>query len=161
MYLFAKEVRGSNSSGGSNPPVSAVNISYRETERSQIMDNFIKKIKSGTATVLGSGTFITFNEDPVEIDFGVVQGGTGPLKVIFEFTKDKDSEGPVLKSEVVETNKILKLILINFDNDFGSGTIKPLEIGTYENQKLFIGFRVHTMANGESKTLHYTFYKNG
>lgn len=125
------------------------------------MSDFIKKIKSGSATILGSGTFITFNEDPVEVEFGMVQGGAGPLKVIFEFTKDGDSEGVVLKSEVIEPNKILKLILVNFDSDLGAGTIKPIEIGTYDGQKLFLGFRAHTMTNSESKTFHYTFYKNG
>lgn len=122
------------------------------------MNSFIKKIKSGTATILGTGSFLTFDGQNVEIEFGVAQGGDSPLKIVLEFN-DEGGSTPQLESEVAENNKLMKLILKNFNNEIGSGTIRPLEIGTYGGQRLFIGFRMETLEGGEQRTIHYTFYQ--
>ncbi len=124
------------------------------------MSDFVKKIKSGQAAILGSGVFITFDNQPVEVEFGTHEGTSDSLKIIFEF-KNTDDEKPDIKSEIVEKEKVLKLILINFKNEvIGTGTLRPIEIGTYGGKKLSIGFRVEHFRDGQQRTFHYSFYQH-
>lgn len=114
------------------------------------------KIESGQAEVIASGTVIAFSGDPINITFGS-QNET--LKLIFEF---KDEEGKGKESIRVDANqldpKTLKLTLFNFKNSLGSGTSKPIPIGSLDGKRLHIHYRVYSLT-GSDKMLHFNIYK--
>ncbi len=117
-----------------------------------------KKVESGPAEVIDSGTVISFAGNPIMLSYRDLK-----LSIIFEFkTKDHPESISIDGNfnDNAETGMgALKLTLYNFDDRFGAGTIKPLRIGQYENRKLYLQIRVYTLTGSPDKTLDYTIYK--
>jgi len=112
-----------------------------------------KKVESGPAEVIDSGTVISFAGNPVTLRYKDLS-----INIVFEFKTDAENQGTYVESSVPETGT-LKLTLFNFDDRFGAGTIKPMRIGKYEGRGLYIQLRVYTLAGSPDKTLQYTIYK--
>lgn len=115
------------------------------------MNEFIEKITSGNGNILASGTLITFDDAPINFKL------KGALEVSLNFKSD-DTEKTSLKAESTE-NKRLRLDLYNFNDVLGSGSVLPLEIGTWEGKKLFISFRVYSLNDSNQRTIHYSFFQ--
>jgi hypothetical protein len=118
----------------------------------------IKKIESGPAEVIDSGTVISFAGHPIKLSYRDLN-----LSISFEFKTKEHPESISIDGNFNENNETgmgdLKLTLYNFDDRFGAGTIKPLRIGQYENRKLYLQIRVYTLIDSLDKTLDYTIYK--
>jgi|SRR2546429_1634101 len=118
------------------------------------MNGFIKSINSGPIKIICSGTFITFDRQPVTITFA------SNLQLTLEFVEDKENSDKIYgKTETLGENK-LKLTLFNMLSPLGGGSLAPVEIGEYENKKLLFSIRQFTLENSEQITVHYTFYQH-
>jgi hypothetical protein len=113
----------------------------------------VKKVESGPAEVIDSGTVISFSGNPISLHYPDLG-----IKIIFEFKMGEEGRGTYVDSGVPEPG-ILKLTLYNFDDRFGAGTIKPMRIGKYEGRRLYVQLRVYTLQGSPDKTLQYTVYK--
>lgn len=116
-----------------------------------------KKISSGPAEVIDSGTVISFAGNPIKLSYKDLD-----IAIVFEFTTDEENKsahvsGSYVEGDVTEPG-ILKLTLHNFDDRFGAGTVKPMPIGKYEGRRLYIQLRVYTLLGSPDKTLEYTLY---
>lgn len=119
------------------------------------MNNIIKKIKSGQAEILQTGSIISYDSSPITIEFG---DNNTNLALNIEFKNTEDGKALIETGDVV--NNSLQLILSNFNNQLGSGSIKPIAIGTWDNMTLSFSFRVYTLNGSDQKTLYFTFYKH-
>ena len=106
---------------------------------------------SGDAEILGSGSVILYDFSPIRITIGDVSTN---LELVIEFN-NTDTKEPMIETSEVENNR-LKLILSNFNNPLGAGTLKSIPIGTWEDKVMSFSFRVYS----DQKTLDYTFYKH-
>jgi hypothetical protein len=117
-----------------------------------------KKIESGPAEVIDSGTVISFSGNPVKLSYKDLN-----LSIVFEFKTKENAENTSIDGSFTDNAEtgmgVLKLTLYNFDDRFGAGTVKPLRIGQYENRKLYLQIRVYTLIDSPDKTLNYTIYK--
>jgi hypothetical protein len=116
-----------------------------------------KKISSGPAEVIDSGTVISFDGNPIKLSYKDLD-----IAIIFEFKTDEEDKGTHVSGNYMEGTVsepgILKLTLHNFDDRFGAGTVKPMPIGKYEGRRLYIQLRVYTLIGSPDKTLEYTLY---
>jgi hypothetical protein len=118
------------------------------------MMNIPIAITSGPSEIVASGIVIAFSGHPIEISIG-------PLKFLFEFVTNKAVPQQNLQATVPQPNS-LKLELTNFDNPLGTGSVKPLPVGSFsingKNRVLYLHLRVYGIGEEADKTLHYTFY---
>jgi len=112
-----------------------------------------KKIESGPAEIIDSGTLISFAGNPISLYYKNLN-----IKVIFDFKRDEYNSETYVDSSVIEP-ATLKLTLYNFDDSFGAGTNKPMKIGKHENRRLYLQLRVYSLKGSTDKTLQYTLYK--
>ena len=111
-----------------------------------------KTVMSGATAVIDSGTVISFIGSPISLDYPDLG-----IKIVFQFQTIEDNRGPSIESSV--SDGTLKLMLTNFNDRFGAGTIKPMRIGKYEGRRLYLQLRVYTLEGSPDKTLQYTLYK--
>lgn len=113
------------------------------------------EIKSGSAEIIASGSVIAFNGNPIEISYGP---SIERLTLIFAFKDDGQLETRI---DATKPNpNALQFNLYNFRNPLGSGTSRPVPIGTLAGQKLYLHYRVYDIGNSD-KTIHYTIYLSG
>ena len=125
------------------------------------------KIYSGPKmVVLISGTVIAYRGNPIEIVYGT---GEKQLRLTFEFIDQEGVLASRLESnlhliqargeteEVARQVQMLEFKLFNFNDQLGSGTKEPVEIGKLNGHSVFLHFRVHNMP-GSDKTFHYTLF---
>ena len=106
------------------------------------------KLKSAGKDIIANGVAHTFDRDNFEIEIR-------NLKIIFEFVTD--GSGQKLEQKTVSETS-LKLLVYNFDNILGTGTISPIQIGTVSNKKLYLAFVVHCLSEKSIRTITYTFF---
>ena len=116
-----------------------------------------KKISSGPAEVIDSGSVISFAGNSIKLSYKDLN-----ISIVFEFKTDEENKSTRVSGSYVEGSVIepgtLNLTLHNFDDRFGAGTVKPMAIGKYEGRKLYIQLRVYTLLGSPDKTLEYTLY---
>jgi hypothetical protein len=109
------------------------------------------KIKVGKYDILESGTIVSIENEP--IDFSIAENIGFTIRVVF--VSDSEEKEPKIKAE--NYDKVgAKLTFNNFNNSIGIGNVEPLEIGTLNNRKLLLNYRVYSLNKG-GKTFHYTW----
>lgn len=110
------------------------------------------EITSGNYKVYDSGTVISFEQEPVKFHLAP------DLNVSLAFRDDieKKDEHRLEFNPVSLTE--LEIILVNFNNSLGTGNTAPLEIGTLNNRRLYLNFRVYILNVKTNKTIHYCWY---
>lgn len=115
----------------------------------------LKKITSGHADVIASGTVISFDESPLNIDFG---NSSENLRLTLVFDRDSTNEFK-LTAEPISQHE-LRLHIFNSQNStLGSGLLAPVHIGSLDEKDIFISFRIYSLDNSEQRTVHYTIYE--
>lgn len=109
------------------------------------------EVTTGPTEVVASGTVTPFDGEPVEI---TLQGDSEALTIVCAFEAD-DGEQRV-ETEVLDEST-LRFAFINFANPLGSGSTRPVEVGTLDGRPLLFHFRVHAI-EGSDPVLGYTFY---
>lgn len=99
--------------------------------------------------VIESATVIT--HDDKDVSFKIDE-----LTIRFIFKVDKSNEDTSLSSEIVD-NKTLNLILTNYNNPLGQGLLRPVELGSYNGDRLLISFMIYSLNDTGAKTIHVTF----
>lgn len=113
------------------------------------------KITSSNYEVINSGLATSFDGGPIEID--LLDNGQKKFHITFQFQKDETSKEHRLSAISQESGVIL--ILTNFTNPLGTGTVKPINFATdTEGKELFINFYVYVVGDS-NPTLHYTIYR--
>lgn len=97
--------------------------------------------------VIASGTVIT--ADNQNLEFLLAN-----LRVVFSFVSDS---GQTRLGSGTTSGSTLNLTLYNFNNNIGSGTTSPIDIGSLLGRKLRLSFMVYALNPESSKTVHYTF----
>ncbi len=107
------------------------------------------EIKIGDYEILNTGTVIVNTGEP--IDFTLGGGGITVLRINLV---DKKESGFKFAERFNETG--VQINLINGNHTMGTGNGSPLDIGIYNNRKLFFNFRVYSLEKS-GNMFHYTF----
>lgn len=110
--------------------------------------------RSGPTRVVTSGTIVAYEGQPIRVP---VEGDDESITLVFAFEDDEDDEGARVESEVIDATT-LELNLVNFANPLGSGSPKPVEVGTLDGDPLHLHFRVRRL-EGSDPELTYTVYR--
>ncbi len=106
------------------------------------------KIICGDYQVYDSGVVVCVKDKDTIFEF---EG----FKFIFKFL---NSEGGIPKFETqLISNLELEIKFINFDKPFGIGSKDPIEIGMFNNKKLYLLYKVDSIGKDAGKTLSYTW----
>lgn len=119
------------------------------------MADLIKNVKSGIYNVIATGSVITADEAPVEIEFG---NTTPPLKLTLNFVTNSTLNGVNIQSTPID-NHSLRFDLINFNSNLGGGNYIPIPIGSLNNRNLFFSFRTYTLDGSQGRTVIFTIYQ--
>jgi len=110
------------------------------------------KITSGNYEVFNSGTVISFEQEPVTFQLAA------DLKIRLAFRDEMEKkEEHRLEFNPISKNE-LEITLVNFNNSLGTGNTAPLLMGTLNNKKLYLNFRVYALTVTTNKTIHYCWY---
>lgn len=109
---------------------------------------------SGPALVLTSGSVTAFWGHPIHLE---VPLESGPFRLHFFFTGDPAVEGVGVHTAEIEGG--LAFQLVNFDDDQGRGSARPVLLGEVGDHLVFLHFRVFRFGRTEDRTLHYTVYQ--
>jgi len=111
--------------------------------------------KSGPAEVLASGILFSFRDEPIEVTFHL-QAWEFTLRIVF--VSDPSRPGATQEASPVSEH-LLELRLFNTGSSLGSGTTKPMPIGTFGGKTLFLHHRVTSLSRGTAdKEWHYTVF---
>ena len=112
------------------------------------------KIAVGDLDVYASGTVMGFGDCPIVFRIG--DDG-----LIFRLLFANDSSGKMfLRSSIPEgSERELHITLVNFTAGLGSGTEKPLVVGSLEGRLLLFYFWIHSHVFAQTvRVVHYTFF---
>lgn len=116
-------------------------------------------IFSDNCELVDSKSVILFGGDkPVEIE----EIFNNSFKIIIKITMEKkEGDEQALQLNVDPATNTIEYRCFNFDNPLGTGTSKPIEIGTIENKKIYIHFWIYAMGSDNSKIrrLEYSIWK--
>jgi hypothetical protein len=113
----------------------------------------VKSIKSGGFQLIGTGSFITYNEDAVEIKFGD-EDDTLTLKLCFQAGPNRHLEAET------HGDKLLCLKLIGFEKGYDEGNVKPIQIGVANGKTIYFNFRTSKLSQGQTRLVHYSLYQH-
>ena len=114
-------------------------------------------VESGGAEVIASGVGMTFSPDAsfiIHLRFDEEFEFTVKIK----FEEVKDNQHPQLTSEVDVEKRIITLSCVNFTDFIGTGTLNPLELGTYNSRQIYLKFWVMTPEEKLTREIRYCFY---
>jgi hypothetical protein len=114
----------------------------------------LARIRSGGKDVLASGTVISFDMNPVEIELPDVN-----FKLVLEFY-DEEGKLDVRSEGSMVDEHTAKLKLFNFKNPLGTGNTVPIQIGSIGDKKFYVALMIYSVSK-TNKTIHYTFYLGG
>jgi len=104
--------------------------------------------------VLETGSVISFKDRPVEMIFN--DNGNNFI-FRFYFKRDKSDQSERAEFSTVSQYE-LEIFLYNCNRAFGIGTLEPLEMGYLFNRKLYLSYRVFSLADSPEKLFTYTWY---
>lgn len=76
------------------------------------------------------------------------EGFSFDVKLSFE--TDETKEGQLVEKKVTENEFLVHFT--NFDNPFGSGTSKPIELATVDNKELYMHIWIYAIGKSGGKT---------
>lgn len=110
--------------------------------------NLQVRISSSGKDILSTGTVNVFDKKDLRFSFE-------DMTIIMEFIDDKGKQN--IEGEA-QSDKILKIKIFNFISSLGTGTTKPMKIGSISSRELYLSFVVYCLNEDSLKTVHYTFY---
>lgn len=112
-------------------------------------------IKVGEYEVYSSGTIVSLPEELIKF---YIEDLTYELEFKDDLTKSEQNVEAIADSKT----KTMKLVFTNFNNNLGTGSLKPLNLGYIGKKILYFNYRVYALIGGAEsasagKTLHYTW----
>lgn len=111
-------------------------------------------IQTGNQDVIASGVVSSFAGQPIEITIVAVNVRT---TVVFQFIDD-GPPGTVPVLEFAGTNRGVNVLLRNFGQGLGTGTVAPLRLGDVDGRVLSLHLRVTALRDSQDRWLTYTFF---
>jgi hypothetical protein len=121
-------------------------------------------IYSGPVVLIASGVAIAYSGNPIEIRFGLPpnapEGSTKEIAwtLTFEFKDDPDNTSERVQPEPFGESS-LTLRLYNFNNQLGSGTEQPVQIGKLRGRPLWLHFRVYHFTSSDKSLLFSVYHE--
>lgn len=112
------------------------------------------KMRCGKYEVIGTGSVIGFQENPVEMVIG-----ERPAEFTFRFIFKNDNVNREERTEfeTISQNE-LEIYIYNANRAFGIGTSEPIDLGYINNRKIYLSYRVYSSVDTPEKLLHYTWF---
>ncbi len=112
------------------------------------------RIKVGEFDVLESGTVVGNANEP--IDFKIE--GSPVLTFRLIFVNDIESKEQSAKAMALQSEQgTIQITFTNYNNSLGVGNTSPIPTGHYQGRKLFLNYRIYSLANDGGKHVHYTW----
>lgn len=109
----------------------------------------ITNISTGDYNVIESNVVYLYKHDmDLILDF---EFGSFKFKIVIVFADDTNTKEERISREV--SSDTVKFTCINFKNNFGTGTTKPIEIATIDNKKLYIHLWSFVLGNIEAEMI--------
>ena len=113
------------------------------------------KIKIGEYEVYSSGTIVSLPEEIIRF---YIEDLTYELEFKDDLTKSEQNVEAIADSKT----KTMKLVFTNFNNNLGTGSLIPLNLGYINKKILYFNYRVYalngsTESGSAGKTVHYTW----
>ena len=119
----------------------------------------IKSILTGNRKVFETGSFILFSQDSTAlITIEMEPGFVFSVEIAFETRKDTERE---LEKSVDGLNNRIKLVCVNFDNSFGTGTTQALELARFHGKEVSMHLWSSLLGhkeNGATRKVEYTIF---
>ena len=113
------------------------------------------RIETGAYEIVESQVlFLDSPESELFIHLVVEEEFVGDIRI--RFITD-DTENLAVKGEMQED--ALVLTCINFDNELGSGTNNPVNIGTSKGKRLMIHIWSYLMGDKKARKIEYTIFR--
>lgn len=114
------------------------------------------EVKVGSYKVLSSGSVLVFDNEPLEF---VLDDGDGSLTVrcLFEELEDVENGKLIECESESESGQESVLQFVNFTSRMGTGSRKPVEVGVYNERKLYLKYFI-AAPKTSYKVFHYTWY---
>ncbi|KEO85125.1 DUF6864 domain-containing function [Tumebacillus flagellatus] len=112
------------------------------------------KVKVGEYQVLDSGSVMVFENETLEF---ALDDGDGKLTVRCVFEDREDEENGRMVEGEAKNDSECNLLFINFNNRYGTGSKKPIEVGIYNERKLLLQYYI-AAPKSSYKVFTYTWY---
>lgn len=108
---------------------------------------------SGSAQVVAHGAVTTFFGGPLHLSVPIEP----PLRVEFWFRSDAEIEGVRARADWNEIGVLIDCV--NFDDDAGRGTSRPMYLKDDGEHVLFLHFRVFRHGRSDDRTVMFSFFR--
>lgn len=115
------------------------------------------RLETGGTEIIASGIGMTLSGE-ASFDIYLKFAEDFSFMVRFIFIDNEDGSQPALKRETDADKNIIKLTCTNFADFIGTGTLKPLELGTYGGRLIYLHFWVRTPEEKKMREVRYCFY---
>lgn len=107
--------------------------------------------------IVDSGLLYSVDKnDSVKLELIFDDEFTFSIELAFEHI-DNHKQG--LKVSVNNDNKLIKFTCTNFENSFGTGTSKPIEVATYNDKKIYLYFYVYMLGVDSGRKIDYCLFQ--
>ena len=118
------------------------------------------EITTGSQKLLTSGSFITFDNNPVSMTINEERGEALPnIRISWEFAQDNAIEGSRISFSSNDAGIIIRMI--NFNNVLGQGLSEPTLFASDScGKQYYICFIVRSLNNKAQKIVSYSIYRD-
>ncbi len=123
--------------------------------RNELIEN--STITSSGCELIDSRSILLFDsEKPILIE----EVFSRNFKIIISIVcLEDDSDKQNISFHVIPEDNTIEYECYNFDNSLGTGTRKPVEIGTYGDKRVFFHFWIYTMGDKDvTRRLEYSLW---
>ena len=107
--------------------------------------------------IIDSGLLYSVDKnDSVKLELIFDDEFTFSIELTFEHI-DNHKQG--LKVSVDSDHKLIKFTCTNFENSFGTGTSKPIEVATYNDKKIYLYFYVYMLGVDSGRRIDYCLFQ--
>ena len=118
----------------------------------------LNRMTSGDNVIVASGIAMTFEENPLDL-YLVDEERSLQCHVRFSFISDMNVQGPLVRTQGIDENHGIDIVLVNFEHSLGRGIVNPIEIAHRQGgETLFLSFTVNTYTESTSKQIMYTVF---
>ena len=111
------------------------------------------KITTGGMELLESTSFIAIGLTETVITVGDQE----PLRFLISFVEE--ANGKVDVNFAAVDNKTLRITLNNWNNPLGTALVEPVEVGSYQDRRLYVLFLIHKAGNkGQNRAVTFSLY---
>jgi len=114
-----------------------------------------KKSNSGVYTILDAGSAITFDSgSDLELQYTI-----SDFSFVIRMSFEHDDERGAHFSAKIENENVIHIACFNFSNMLGNGCREAMEIGQYNNKKIYFRFWVSSLSDVDVYKIDYTLYR--